>query len=92
MSRFPARIPGPTCLSQCLTNYVDAAGTNPIAVSFASSTGRVYAMQGATNLIEGTWTNVPGGGPRSGVGGTDSMTDTNESPAGPFYRMEVQLP
>ena len=65
---------------------------SPVSVYFDSSAGRVYAMQGATNLVEGAWTNVPGAGPRAGVGAADSMTDTNEPPAGPFYRMKVQLP
>lgn len=61
-------------------------------VHFESSTGRLYTMQGSANLPDGAWTNVPGGGPRMGVGGMDSMLDTNDPPRGPFYRLEVRLP
>ncbi len=65
---------------------------SPVRVHFDSSAERVYALQGVTDLADGVWTNVPGGGPRVGIGGTDSMRDTNEPPQGPFYRLEVQLP
>lgn len=65
---------------------------SPVSVSFDSSSARVYVLQGASNLVEGIWTNVPGGGPRTGIGGADSMMDSNIPPSGPFYRMEVQLP
>lgn len=65
---------------------------SPVTVYFDSSAARVYVLQGASNLVEGIWTDVPGGGPRGGAGGADSMTDTNEPPQGPFYRMEVQMP
>ncbi len=49
-------------------------------------------MQGRSNLLDGSWTNVPGAGPRMGVHGPDSMDDTNEPPRGPFYRLGVELP
>ena len=73
----------------CITNVTPAS---PYTVYFHSSTGRVYTMGGATDLVDGAWTNVLGAGPRLGAGGVDSMTDTNEPPAGPFYRLEVQMP
>lgn len=73
-------------------SYFHVTHDSPVAVYFDSSTGRVYTLQGATNLVEGMWTNVPGAGPRAGVGAADSMQDTNEPPAGSFYRVEVQLP
>ncbi|MBN2560047.1 MAG: VCBS repeat-containing protein [Phycisphaerae bacterium] len=65
---------------------------SPVTIYFDSSTGRLYTMQGATDLVDGTWTNVPGAGPRAGADGGDSMLDANEPPRGPFYRMEVQVP
>jgi hypothetical protein len=65
---------------------------SPVMVHFDSSSERMYLLQGATNLMEGVWTNVPGAGPRMGAGGADALEDTNDPPAGPFYRMEVELP
>jgi hypothetical protein len=70
----------------------DVTHDSPVAVYFDSSTGRLYTLEGAKGLLDGTWTNVPGAGPRMGGGGADSMQDTNEPSAGPFYRMEVELP
>jgi hypothetical protein len=64
----------------------------PFAAYFDSSAGRLYTMHSASSLVYSVWTNVPGAGPRMGAGGLDSMQDTNEPPAGSFYRMEVELP
>jgi hypothetical protein len=63
-----------------------------VTLHFNSSAERVYVLQGVTDLEGGIWTNVPGGGPRGGIGGTDTMQDTNNPPQGPFYRMDVELP
>lgn len=63
-----------------------------VTLHFDSSAERVYVLQGVTDLEGGVWTSVPGGGPRGGIGGTDSMQDTNDPPQGPFYRMNVELP
>jgi hypothetical protein len=52
----------------------------------------VYLLESVTNLMDGVWTNLPGGGPKMGAGGADSMSDTNEPASGPFYRLDVQLP
>lgn len=53
----------------CITN---AAHASPSAAYFNSSTGRVYVLQGVTNLVDGVWTNVPRGG--------DVMDDMNRAP------------
>ena len=65
---------------------------SPVTVRFDSSTGRLYILEGATNLVNGLWTNVPGAGPRLGAGDGDALTDTNEPPWGPYYRLGVELP
>ena len=64
----------------------------PWTVYFVSSTGRMYTLNGCSNLVTGAWTNVPGAGPKTGAGGTDAMPDTNVPAKGPFYRMKVELP
>ena len=69
-----------------------APGPHMIVHFEPGSTGRVYSLQFTDNLTDDVWTNVPGAGPRMGVGGPDTMTDTNEPPAGNIYRIGVQLP
>lgn len=64
----------------------------PFTVCFISSSNRQYALNGCSNLPGGSWTNVPGIGPRIGAGGVDSMGDTNNPPYGLFYRLTVELP
>ncbi len=61
-------------------------------VCFQSSTGRLYTLNGVSNLVSGVWTNIPGAGPRFGAGGPDTLRDTNVPPKGPFYRLKVELP
>jgi hypothetical protein len=46
----------------------------------------------AGQMLTGAWQPVSGAGPRTGSGGTDALTDTNEPPKGPFYRLKVELP
>ena len=73
--------------------HILAISNEPMpGVCFDSSTNRVYTMQAATNMANSAWSNVPGSGPRAGAGGMDLMQDTNEPLAGPFYRLDVQLP
>lgn len=64
----------------------------PVTLYFESSSNRWYRMDGCSSMVDGTWTNVPGAGPRAGTGGADSMEDTNEPPRGPFYRLNVGMP
>jgi hypothetical protein len=68
------------------------SNASPVSVYFESSSNRWYTMAGCSNLLDGTWTNVPGAGPRVGVGGSDLLQDTNVPVRGPFYRLEVELP
>ena len=56
-----------------------------------ASTGRLYRLLYATNLVSGVWTNLPGATPVSGVGGPMSLNDTNVAPVR-FYRVHVQAP
>ncbi len=51
------------------------AVSSPVTVTFESSANRRYTMDGCSNLLEGAWTNVPGAGPRMGVGGADIVVD-----------------
>lgn len=64
----------------------------PPAIYFEASSNRIYTLIGCSNLWEGAWTNIIGAGPRMGSGGGDSIQDTNQFPAGPFYRLRVDLP
>jgi len=72
----------------CISNV---SMSSPVTVYFESSSNRYYTMNGCSNLMDAAWTNVPGAGPRDGVGGADEMNDTNQPPKGPFYRLEVEL-
>jgi len=72
----------------CVTNV---SRTSLFSAYFDSSTSRVYTLYGVSNLVDAVWTNIPGQGPRYGVGGSDWMQDTNSVPAR-FYRMDVTLP
>ncbi len=64
----------------------------PVTLYFDSSSYRLYTMAGCSNLLDGVWTDVPGAGPRAGIGEKDSIADTNEPPYGPFYRIHVEIP
>jgi len=61
-------------------------------VSFVASAGRAYTLIGVSNLSSSAWLPVPGAGPRMGTGGADSLSDTNQPPKGPFYKLQVELP
>jgi len=63
--------------------------SSPFAVCFESSALRNYTLLGCTNLTEGAW--LPLRGPRVGIGGTDSMTNSVSSPTR-FYKLKVDLP
>jgi len=65
----------------------------PVTVSFQpGSAERVYTMRTTDDLISGVWTNVPGTAPRPGIGGIDSMQDTNPPPQRSFYVIQVEMP
>ncbi len=77
------------------THYLHVSGvtTGPqVRVRFEpSSIDRVYTLQYKDRLDTGTWTDVPGTGPRPGLGGQDTMSDASP-PAARFYRIHVRLP
>lgn len=56
-----------------------------------TSTGRVYRLLYATNLVSGVWTNLPGATWTPGLAGQMSLCDTNAA-AVRFYRIHVQVP
>lgn len=61
------------------------------AIRFMSSTGRLYTLQGQPTVRASVWSNMPGEGPRLGIGGVDAMTP----PGGPdahLYRIRVDVP
>lgn len=60
------------------------------AIRFQSSTGRLYVLQGRTPVLE-AWSNLPGRGPRLGLGGADGMEPLADTPA-QLYRLRVQVP
>jgi len=56
-------------------------------IQFApSATDWLYTLQYRASLLEGDWSNVPGQGPRPGIGRRDAMVHTN-APAAGFYRV-----
>ena len=63
----------------------------PLTVTFRpGSAVRDYTLL-YTDSLGGAWTNVPGQGPRPGVGGSDAMSDAVAAPAR-FYRVKVEVP
>jgi hypothetical protein len=68
------------------------SNNSPVTIYFLASSNRLYSLLGCTNLAGNMWLNVPGEWPRSGIGGTDFMQDTNVPAKGPYYRMQVELP
>ena len=64
----------------------------PVAVSFFSSSNRLYTLLSTTNLTEvNTFNAVPGQADIRGNGGAQTLTDTNAA-AALFYRVNVKLP
>jgi hypothetical protein len=73
------------------TFLVEALTLNsPLTVYFDSVTGRIYNLYVTTNLLAESWEQL--GTNEPGSGGLLSITDTNESGAGPrLYRLGVKL-
>ena len=61
------------------------------AVCFFSSSNRFYRLEWTTNLVAGSWTNLPGATPTSGNGRLFWLADTNAA-AARFYRVTVRTP
>jgi len=77
--------------SVLVVNAISNRSTDRVVCFRTTSTGRVYQLLYATNLISGVWTNLPGQTPVSGLAGQMSLADTNEAPVR-FYRIQVQVP
>ena len=56
-----------------------------------TSTGRVYRLSYATNLVSAVWTNLPDTTWTPGAAGQMSLCDTNATEVR-FYRVQVQVP
>ncbi len=69
-----------------------APAVPPAIAYFTSSTGRLYSLAACYDLLVGVWSNVPGAGPRLGLGGGDSLEDTNVPPSGWYYQIQVKVP
>jgi hypothetical protein len=63
-----------------------------VVVFDPASTVRDYTLLSTTNLLTGTWENVPGQGPRAGAGGADTMQDNRDIAPTRFYRIKVEVP
>ncbi len=63
--------------------------SSPAVLSFESSSNCLYSLQGRDGLVTGDWAFVSG---KRGVGGADSLADTNDTAKGSFYRLEVARP
>jgi hypothetical protein len=63
----------------------------PVAVTFRSSTSRMYALDSRSDLGAAPWVNVPGQTNVTGNGGLLTLVDTNP-PAAAYYRVSVRLP
>lgn len=69
-----------------------APAMSPAIAYFTSSSTRLYSLMACHDLLVGDWSNVPGAGPRLGLGDGDSLEDTNVPPIGWFYLIQVQMP
>jgi hypothetical protein len=78
--------------SDCFRMTSVSNSSSVFTVYFQSLAERRYELTGCSNLVEGIWFPVPGAELRMGVGGPDSMSDTNRTPSSRFYRLEVSLP
>jgi len=73
-------------------HVVAISNNSPVSLHFESSSNRQYSLQGNGSLITGQWSAVEGATNQPGVGGADSIQDTNEPFKGPFYRLGVASP
>lgn len=77
------------------TRYPRVAGLSVDAdarIAFDSSADRVYTLYWCTNLIDGTWSVVPGMERRPGQGGPDAMLHSHIEPRNAFYHLRVTFP
>jgi lysozyme family protein len=72
-----------------ILNIVKATGAS---VWYPSSSNRTYTLWYATNMLSGSWVNVPSQTGIPGTGGVDFLTDPVPAGSSLFYRVSVQLP
>ena len=65
------------------------ASTNVPALEFATSTGRVYALQACGDLAAGGWSSITS---RPGTGAAMTLTDETDSPGCRAYGVAVSVP
>jgi hypothetical protein len=66
-------------------------GPSTKMVSFPSSANRLYRLESTTNLLSGSWTNLPDTTPTVGSGAILWLADTN-AVSRQYYRVAVQVP
>jgi hypothetical protein len=73
---------------------VSATNGATFALSFLSSSNRLYTLSSATNLanINTVWSNVAGQMDVSGNGTVQMLSDTNSAAPQKFYRVGVRVP
>lgn len=74
-----------------VVNAISNRPTDRVVCFRTTSTGRVYQLLYATNLVSGVWTNLMGVLPTLGLAGQMSLVDSDAVPIR-FYRVQVQVP
>lgn len=69
----------------------DLTLASPLAVTFHSSTARLYTLEFADDLRGGVWSNVPGAVDQAGGGGL-ILTDPDDQPSFRNYRLRARRP
>jgi uncharacterized repeat protein (TIGR01451 family) len=78
-----------------ITSYfhIEVVSNRPAReVWFDSSAQREYTLQYSGDLVEGTWSNVPGQTQQAGSGNLFSLSDTNTAAQSRSYRVHVEVP
>jgi endonuclease/exonuclease/phosphatase family metal-dependent hydrolase len=76
--------------STFLVEFVSAG--DGVDVSFTSLTGRLYSLEITEDAVNGTWSNLPPEIDIPGIGGNQTLSDTNAAPAFRTYRVHISLP
>jgi hypothetical protein len=80
----------PLNAGSCLRITAVSNGTSR-TICFNSSSNRIYSLWWRTDLDSGSWKPCDDGFARIGIGGADSMTDTNTA-GRIYYRIQAALP